>query len=262
MKKINKLNQKLKKIEELEVQIKKFKSLSKIPTIKFVMYKHGKIKKKKICKEIEKIKRFGKGVELLYRYETQNWIQNPNINCRKYERLEEKARYRRDLKLYKLGFNREKPKSIFKQRISKFIPKINISGNFIIKKIQSNLKNFKSSVLPKKTNKIAVNTAKKVIKGYRSIRTRCRYFKNNMSKNNSIKYLQGIVKEARRELKNEECLGNLENNLYTEEGRSFRERLRFDQKKNIKVYTADYRVNNKNKGITVKSNNIAMEYDL
>ena len=259
MKKINKLNQKLKKIEDLEGQIKSYKSLSRIPTIKFIMYKHEKNKKKNICKEIENIKRFAKGVELLYKYETENWIKDPNINCRMYNKLEAKARYRRNLKLYKLGFIKEKPKSTLFQKMQKVIPKFNLSENNFIKKIQSNFKNFYSNLLPNNTNKIAVSTAKKIIKGYRDIQAGYKFVANNLLQNESIKYFKSVVNEARIELKNE---AKLENNVSTceEEGRRFRERLRFDPQKNIKVYTANNKINGKS--ITVKSKNIAMEYDL
>ena len=99
MKKIYKLNQKL---ENLESQKQKFNSLETISIFQFIKYKKILSQKTKISKQLQKLTSIGNYINFWYDTKTNSWIENPKINCRKYQKLEKNAEYKKDLKLYKI----------------------------------------------------------------------------------------------------------------------------------------------------------------
>ena len=105
MTKLYKLSQKL---EQLESQKQNFKSLENISLIKFIQYKHIISKKNKINKQMQKITSLGRYINFWYDFKTKSWIENPKINCRKYYKLEQNIAYKKNLKLYKLRFIKNK----------------------------------------------------------------------------------------------------------------------------------------------------------
>lgn len=150
MQSIKKLKKQLQKISQTEEQMKNINNIDETPILQLLMYRKIVQRKKKICEQINQTKRLAKGAKLLYDYETSCWIDNMKINCRKYKRLERKARYRRDFKLYKYGFIEKRPISPTIQFIESKFPKLDISNNVFFKKI----KKLNSKFFSKNINKL------------------------------------------------------------------------------------------------------------
>lgn len=252
MKSIKKLNSKLQKIEEYEKQMKKFSKLEDIAYLQFIKYKRYMKKKQRIEKEKKIVERFAKGCELLYKYDTNRWISDPNINCSKFCKLEEKANYRKDLKLYRCGLIDKRPTSLKYQNLKNS----KLFNNIFFKKVHKILENFNSNVLPQKINRLAVSTAKLCIKGYRKIQSDYVYMRKYASTKKSVKYIEDIFNCAYNELEQSNVLPGIK---YEEQCKRYRESLRVKPNNNIQVYKNS---KNENKGITMKRKNIAIEYDM
>ena len=211
MKKIIKLNLELSKLES---QKQNFKSLENVSIHEFIKYKHILSKQKKISSQIEKMISLGEEINFWYDTQNNSWIQNPNISCKKYFRLEKHAAYKKNLKLYQLGLLDKKPLPIFLQDIIKISSSVKEKFNPIIKKINSKLPKFdlskfvfiqkiinkhhylKSIFIPNKINTIAVNTAKIGIKGYRKLQANYRFVRHFFKSKNSFKYVKNVINEA------------------------------------------------------------------
>lgn len=137
MKSIKKLKHKLQKINKIESGINNYFDIDEVSIIQFLKLKYCIKQKKKITKELKLAERFAKGCKLLYEYDTRRWINDPRINCRKYCKLEAKAKYSRDLKLHKCGVLAQRPILPFFQKIINFIQNIEISNNVFFKRIKS-----------------------------------------------------------------------------------------------------------------------------
>lgn len=252
MKSIKKLNSKLQKIEEYEKQMKNFSKIEEIPYLQLIKYKNIMKQKQKITKEKYLVERFAKGSELLYKYNTNRWISDQNINCRKYCKLEARAKYERDLNLYKSGVIDERPIS---PRIQ-YLKNLKLFNNVFFKKVHNKLVNFKSNILPKKINQTAIGTAKLCIQGYRKIQSDCIYMRKYISTKKSVKYIKNIFYDANRQLLQ---ANTIEKNNYADKEKSYRDSLRVQPQNYIEIYKNNQ---NDNKNITVKRKNVAVEYDI
>ena len=217
MKNINQLNQ---KIQILESQKKKFKSLENLSILEFIKYTYIKSKQLKLSMKLENLVSQGNEINFWYDKATKSWIENPKINCRKYSRLEKRASYKKNLKLYKLGFIEKKPFPPLSQDIitkiaqtlNNFSPilddfkyvfsKIRFPKFVLLNKIHNKFTTFKSEILPHKINNLAINTASIGIKGYRMFQSDCRFIRNTISSTNSIKYLRNIINQANMKISN------------------------------------------------------------
>ena len=147
MKSIKKSKQKLQNINRFTNNIQCNYTIDKISVIQFFKIKHYIKTKKKILKEIKQVQRFVKGCKLLYEYDTRRWINNPRINCKKYCKLEAKAKYNRDLKLYKCGVLTKKPILPALQKLNELLQNTELSNIIFFKRINQK---FKSGKLPQK----------------------------------------------------------------------------------------------------------------
>ncbi len=215
MKKINKLNLKL---EKLESQKQNYKSLENISILGFIKYKYIIQNQKKVSFKLEKMISLGNEINFWYDTQNNSWIQNPNISCKKYFRLEKRAAYKKNLKLYKLGLSDKKPLLPFLQdiinklssikekldpvleKISSKLPKINPSKFILIQKIRKKYNHLTSVFISPKVNRLAVNTAKIGIKGYRKIQSNCRYIRNSINSKDSLKQVKKIIEEANHQI--------------------------------------------------------------
>lgn len=197
MKKIYELDQKL---EKLQSQKKSFNSFENTSVIQFIRYKKILSKENKIINKLHKLNLLAKEVNFLYDINTKSWIANPEINCRKYYKMEQNASYKKDLTLYKLGILKRKPTSPFLQNVKNHLPKPNYSKYNFIKKINKQLNNFISNILPQKINKLAVSIAKIGITGYRKLQNSYKFIQNSFTNKNSVKYVKGVIDEANRQI--------------------------------------------------------------
>lgn len=228
MNKIYELNQKL---DNLEEQKKNFSSLEDTSIIQFIKYKKLLSTEDKLSKKLYKLNLLKKEVNFLYDINTKSWIANPKINCRQYYKFEQKAAYKKDLTLYRLGVLKQKPKSPFYQNISKkmepisekfnetfkdlkkYIQKTDFSKFNLFKIIYNKYNIFTSYTLPQKMNNLAINTAKIGIKGYKKLQADCRFIQNSITSKNSFKYLKNVINEANNQISRTEKEANFRKSL-------------------------------------------------
>ncbi|MBR2240305.1 MAG: hypothetical protein IJ890_02830 [Clostridia bacterium] len=230
MKNLNNLNQKLK---NLQSQKKNFSSINDISLMQFLKFKSILSKEKKISKQIDNTISQGNEINFWYDSTTKSWIENPHINCRKYYKLENNAAYKKDLKLYKLGLSSRKPihpliqklerllspiTNFIKENYSKIKPKLSKCNFF--KKFYQKYNYFKSQTLPKNINKLAVDTASIGIKGYRHLKSNCRYIRNSITSKDSFKYLKNVINQANNKIDNYENQKNFRESLKIENFKS------------------------------------------
>ena len=197
MQSIKKLKQQLQKIEQVDNQMKSIKKIDEIPISQLLKYRKCLQRKKKICEQIKELERSAKGANLLYNYETSCWIENVKINCRKYKRLESKARYKRDLKLYKYGFLEKRPTIPAMQFIRIKFPILNISDNSFFKKIKNLKSKFISkridNLIPKEIPQNFSNTYKTEVNKYKeSLKVQ----PQNIKKMHKRKYVRSTVSKC------------------------------------------------------------------
>lgn len=201
MKNINKLQNKLQKLNS---QKKSFSSLESMSIPQFIKYKHILSTEKTIKTQMTKMENIGSGINFWYDSVTNSWIENPKINCLKYEKLEKMAAYTRDKTLYQLGLSLYKPIPVLLQKpYKKLHPAYTLVKSKLHKAVQNSAKNFnyfKSYLLPKTLNNIAISSAKQCIKGYRNLKNNLSFFKVRMSKKSTLQYLNIIKNEALRQL--------------------------------------------------------------
>ncbi|MCR5146377.1 MAG: hypothetical protein K6B70_03405, partial [Clostridia bacterium] len=248
MSKINDLHQKL---QDLNSQKQNFKSIENLSLLQFIKFKNLITKENKIRNKITKYVSLSSEINFWYDTVNKSWVENPKIKCNKYCKLERKASYKKNLKLYKLGFINKKPLSPLVQDISKIIlpvtklfkfiysnVKAKIQKISIIKKICNKINYLKSTLLPQKINKLAVNTAKIGIKGYRHLQSNYRLVRKSFEAKNSFKYLRNVIKEANQQV------------LSSEKEKKFRESLRVNPNT---YYNSLHELQNRNK--IIKQNN-------
>ena len=193
MKKISKLNQDLKKLQS---QKKDLISIETISLFQFLKFKNLISKENKINKQIEKLSSQAEEINFWYDSNTKSWIQNPKINCRKYDRLHKRAKYKRDLKLYQLGYLDYLPLPPILQKFKQFLPKIDYSKLNFFKNISNEFNYFKSYKFPQKINQLAINTTKKFIQGYRKIQSDYKFIRTVVGSKSSIRYIKSIIEQA------------------------------------------------------------------
>lgn len=159
MKSLKNLRHKLQKINSFISKIKNYPTLDQISVIQFLKLKYFLKQEKRITKEIKMVERFIKGCNLLYKYDTYRWINDPRINCRKYCKLENKARYNRDMKLYKCGVLQKRPMLPIFQKLVDFFQNKEFSNNIFFKIIYK-LTSFK---LLQKKHKLNINFTKETV---------------------------------------------------------------------------------------------------
>ena len=253
MKNINKLQQKLQKLNSQEI---KLDSLEDISIFKFIKYKSLIHKKKQINKQLKKSKLAEREANLLYDVNVKSWFNNQTINCRQYCKLERKAEYKRNLVLYKLGLMEHKPIHPLVQNTKQFFSKITL-----FKTIYNKYNFFKSHILPKKINTIAVGTAKVAIKGYQHMQSNCKYVKNYVHSRNSFKYLQNVLQQASSQLADESHKQKSPPRVFTNEEKKFRESIKFVPNPNVVVTTGEPTTRNI-KRTTSGIKKISLDYNL
>lgn len=229
MKKLKKLNQKLQKLQE---QKNNFISIEDASITDFIKYRFISSEIKHIKENIERINFYAEATKLLYESKEKKLMENPKINCRKYCRLQAKAEYERDLKLYKLGVLDKKPPNILSSKIQAFSEKTKLSLQNIdyskfscFKKIYDKYNYFKSYFLPKQVHKLAINIAKLGIKGFRRLETDYIFLRNNIISNNTFRYIKNTVKQANAQV-SDELRHN--NRAFTPEELRYRESIKFN----------------------------------
>ena len=245
MKKIYKLKNTL---EKLDLQKKNYNSLDNLSIPQFINYKMILSKESKINKQLEQAIMQEREINFWYDSNTKSWIDNSKINCRKYCKMEKKAAYKKDLKLYKLGLLNKKPTHPI---INKVLSPIGLLFNKKIKPIFKHIYNkiylFKSQVLPQKFNNLAISTASIGIKGYRHLKSNCRYIRFSITSKNSFKYLKNVMQEANKKVDS------------AEKSKQFRESLKIEnfnsQDINFKNNNSIYSHSHKSPSISITQNN-------
>lgn len=240
MKKINKLHITL---EKLEKQKKKIPNLQSATLFEFIKYKKITKQTNKLIAQIQKIHKLEHEINFWYNEQNNSWIENPNINCKKYARLEKRANYKKKSKLYKIGIIEQKPlipiiNDIY-LKIQPHISKISsIPSKTILKLKKSNFvrktKNLISNKIPNKIDSIAINSAKKCIKHYKKISPKIYTIQKNINNMHFFKYINTIKNKAISELENTSYSSqiNNKNNYINNYKNNFRESLRVSTKSN------------------------------
>ena len=259
---MSKINDLHKKLQNLNSQKQNFKSLENLSLLQFIKFKNLITQENKIRNKISKYVSLSSEINFWYDTVNKSWIENPKINCNKYCKLERKASYKKNLKLYKLGFINKKPLPPLIQNITKLSSPIcklskSIYSNIktkilkisILKKISKKLNFIKSTLLPQKINKLAINTAKIGIKGYRHLESNCKLVRNSIEAKNSFKYLKNVIKQANQEI------------LFSEKEKEFKDSLRVNPST---YYNSLQELQNRNKYIkhTNCSSKEKLEYGL
>ena len=242
MKKIEKLNLNLKELESQKITLK---NLENISLSQFLKYKSIIAKELKIEQQIKQKQKLANQANFSYDVKVKNWIDNPHIKCKEYAKLQQKAEYQRDCKLYKLGYLDKKPLSPLLKNLLSHLPeniylKINALRNF-----NDKYSSFKSDLLPQHFNKLAIDTAKIGIKGYRKFRSNCKFLRRYINSSVPIKYIKSILEEANAQVNQAETQDMLLSRNITRKGVQFRESLKFTPGK-IEI-SSDTSKNHKNK---------------
>jgi hypothetical protein len=217
-------------LEKLKSQEINYGSLNNLSILQFIKYKRILSKERKINTQLAKNNLLGNKIRFWYNSQTKSWIDNPKISCRKYFKMEQRAQYKKNLLLYKLGIINQKPlppmihninnslypiKDFFKNTIKPLLIKCNF-----FRKIYDKYDFFKSQILPQKINNLAINTASIGIKGYRTLQSDCRFIRSSVSSKNSFKYLKCVIQEANNRLDNSEKTNSFKNSLKIENFKS------------------------------------------
>jgi len=196
MRNIKKLNLKLK---EIESTTKNPKQISNMSLFDFIIYKHNISKKKKIKTKLKKLILYAKSTIDWYTKYTDRLIDNFKISPVQFNKLEKKAKYKRNITLYKLGLVNKKPIHPY------FIPIKKILDLALrpLSKLLLTYKNLCSNIIPQKTNNIAVRAAKLCIRGCQKIKSHYQFFSNNLNSTSSAKYVHNIFEQAKQQLNTE-----------------------------------------------------------
>lgn len=221
------LTNKLDKLEKIKTN---YSSLNDLSILQFIKYKKNISQENKLNKQLAKNIMLKNEINFWYDSTTKSWIDNLKINCRKYYRMEKRAEYKKNLKLYKLGFLNKKPslpiiqninnslnpvKDFFRNNVKPILTKYNF-----IKIIYNRFDYFKSQILPQKVNNLIVNTASISIKGFRHFKSNCRYLKKSITSKNSYKYLKNVINEANKKIDSSEKNNNFRESLKLENFKS------------------------------------------
>ena len=202
-------------LQTLEQQKTISDSIEDISIHNFFICKKNALKKKRVKNKMKKMLCSAQHAIESYNNYTNSLIKNNSINCRKYHKLEKKAKYLRDLKLYKLGFIKEKPTLPLFQKLNSNLKKFIIPLFNPFVKIYEQYIHFKSIVLPKRINDIAINAAKLSICGYRKIKSDCQFIKKHFDSCNSAQYMSNVMKLAKLQLEASDSSYSKKTNAYT-----------------------------------------------
>lgn len=225
MNKIDKLNHELKKLESQKTALT---SLDDLTLFQFLKQKRIKSRESKIMSQLQKRQKMANKINFLYDTNTKSWIENPNINCNQYHKMQQKAEYQRNLKLYKIGYLSQRPLPPLLKKLTSYLPKTVLLKFNFLKKSNQNHNSLETTQFPKKFNNLAVSTAKVGIRGYRTLRSNCKYIRNYLTSRNSIKYIKNIISEAKDQIDQAEAKKILHTTNITSKGVQFRESLKFN----------------------------------
>ena len=230
--KINALNLKLQNLQKQTMNLHQIEEMS---LTQFLRFKLLISKRNKIDSKIQKKNDLANQINKWYNSYNDSLLKNPKVSCRKYCKLQQNAEYKRDLKLYKLGFLSEKPQTQIHKHIKNYCSKFTLFQN-----IKKRVSYFKSCLLPQKINLLAVNAAVLGIKGYRKFEYDYKLFKNTISSKESFKYLKNVINEANTQLNNVNSHMQSGNRPLSTAEISFRDSLKLDEK-----YSHMYNINSK-----------------
>lgn len=212
----NKFNILTKDLELLKKKINQAPPVSQISSKDFLKY-HSLISKKELLEsEIYKLLNLKNSITNTYNSSNEKWLYDDNMNCKKYCKLEKKASYSRDKKLYKLGFLDSKPIHPFLQNLKQFIStKVSSPASIKLTSIKNKFQSFicktpihkvsdyVENTLPIKLTNIAISGTKRCIIGYRnitnSLNTSTKTFSRQVSSAPIIKFLSYINNQAKKE---------------------------------------------------------------
>lgn len=218
MTKITILNSQLNLLMKNIAEIKSFETLtvSEFKAYKKLISRRDFVKQKILFYENLKQK-----TETTYNSKNVKWLYDDSLNCRQYCRLEKYANYKKERKLYKLGYLPNKPlfpllKSIKEHVEFYYLEPLNEKKQVLKDKFESywnstkqksptyqNIKKiqyYKNAVLPQKLNRLAINKTKKIISGYRKFKNNTHCFSRALSYSPVIQILNGFYCEAKKEL--------------------------------------------------------------
>lgn len=244
----NKFNNLTKEFELLKKKLEQCPPVSQISSKELLNY-HSLISKKELL-ESQISQLLNSKNNILKKYSTRNekLLYDDNLSCRKYCKLEQKASYSRDKKLYKLGFLDLKPTPPILQNLKQFVttkimqpasdyfsPKLSLFKRKFLSHINKSplpkVNNFIKNTLPLKLTNTAINGTKKCILGYRTISNSLTFsaktFSRNVSSAPVIQFLSYINTQAKKE-------ADLQSN-------SFRSRIKVDIS-NSPVYSSNHKI--------------------
>lgn len=192
----------------------------------FISYKYILSKENKLNKKIHATENLYKKINSWYDSVTTDWVNDANISCQKFSKLEQRANYKKQKQLYKLGYSKNRPilpifQNIYKQiNPHKKINNTQLRKRYlkhqqynIFKIISSKKNNFLPYIIPMISHKLAIKCAKKCIIGYRTLQNDINYFRNYLSYTSSIQYLKSIKLEALNELNSNKINSNFKDSL-------------------------------------------------
>ena len=221
MKKFIQLQQNL---DALEAQKQNICPMEDMSLLQFIKHKSLILKKTKLKNQMKKSLLKAQSIVLHYKNYKEKLLNDNSINCRKYSRMIKKAEYHANLELYKLGFIAKKPTPPFFQ---KAIKKFNLPVFKFFKHLYENITYFRSTIFPQKLDKLALQTAKTGIRGYRLLKSNFLLFGKRLSSNESAKRIHGIIKKAKAQLNNEEIM-SYRNHHHANNGSFYRSTIKFD----------------------------------
>lgn len=240
------INNLTKELNLLKTKLQQAPPLYELSTKQFDYYKPLISRKNFLETEISKLLDCKSKILKTYSTNNEKWLYDDFLNCRQYCKLEERAAYTRDKKLYKLGFLDSKPVPPIIRKLSSFInttiiepanEKISLASS-LIKKIPifQSIKKFTNTTLPNELTNLAISGTKKCIIGYRNLSNSVNYsvkrFSRNVSSSPVIQMLSYIGKQAQKEADLESA--------------SFRDRIRvtphcrYNQLSTQQKYDSDY----------------------
>ena len=238
MKKLKKLERSLKK---LELQKEKFTNIKDLTIFQFLKYKSIISQERNLTKEIKKVQSLANQIKFIYDAKTNSWINNSKIKCTKYHRMQQRAEYKRDLQLYKLGFLEEKPLSPLQKKIKPYLPKLNFSKKPLFKKTSSQIHEFNSFKIQKELDRISISIAKTAIRGYRKLHSGHKFVKNYITSKEAYRHMKEIISEAKAQVEQSELQDAYAKSNLSQKAVEFRKSLRFTPDSVFSAFGGAYR---------------------
>lgn len=217
-----KFNDLTKEFDTLKIRIEQAPNISTLSINELKHYKNLIRKKELIAKALNKYEIKKEKAINSYNSKNETWLYDELMNCRKYCRLEGWANYKKEKKLYKLGYISKKPSLPFikptKDYISfKFIEPFSEKIPFLKKYLKTTsqnspicqtlscVNNFTKNKLPQHLTNLAISGTKKCIIGYRFLSNSVNHFGRNISKSPTIQFINYIKQQA---IKEADCESN------------------------------------------------------